>query len=192
MAARTSTRKAASSTLLGCHDAWSDPDPDGVPADVSQRPGNPALIQSRFGVQGNFELIVPLAVGGLAHYWSNNDDPRHPWPLGEVFGADRVDAVSLDDADHSAAVYRIFLGWRVWPLTVAASCGPSWVGSCPSSFNTVPLDAFTSMYLVPDLAVPKARDPAKRHRVGHSGSCMAREGIEPPTRGFSGRRRLIR
>ena len=29
--------------------------------------GNPVLIQSRFGAQGNFELVAPLASGGLAH-----------------------------------------------------------------------------------------------------------------------------
>jgi hypothetical protein len=38
-----------------------------------------SLIQSRFGTQGNFELVVNSASGGLAHYWRNNDDPSFPW-----------------------------------------------------------------------------------------------------------------
>ena len=41
--------------------------------------GNPSLIQSNFGLKGNFELVVPLSNGGLAHYWRNNDDPDLPW-----------------------------------------------------------------------------------------------------------------
>jgi hypothetical protein len=41
--------------------------------------GTPALIQSRFGNPGNFELLVPLANGGVAHFFRNNDDPKMPW-----------------------------------------------------------------------------------------------------------------
>jgi hypothetical protein len=41
--------------------------------------GNPSLIQSNFGLKGNFELVVPMSTGGLAHYWRNNDDPELPW-----------------------------------------------------------------------------------------------------------------
>ena len=41
--------------------------------------GTPSLIQSNFGLNGNFELVVPLSNGGLAHYWRNNDDPELPW-----------------------------------------------------------------------------------------------------------------
>src|SRR5262249_40542112 len=37
------------------------------------------LIQSIFGAQGNFEMVVSLSSGGLAHYWRNNDDPTLPW-----------------------------------------------------------------------------------------------------------------
>jgi hypothetical protein len=49
--------------------------------------GNPVLIQSRFGAQGNFELIAPAQGGGLVHYWRNNDDPSHPWSAPTLFGA---------------------------------------------------------------------------------------------------------
>jgi hypothetical protein len=41
--------------------------------------GNPSLIQSRFGVQGNFELLVSSAEGGLIHFWRNDDNSFLPW-----------------------------------------------------------------------------------------------------------------
>jgi len=41
--------------------------------------GTPTLLQSRNGHQGNFELLVPLASGGLAHFFRDNDDPNLPW-----------------------------------------------------------------------------------------------------------------
>jgi hypothetical protein len=50
--------------------------------------GNPVLIQSRFGVQGNFELVSPVFDGGLAHFWRNNDDPSHPWSEPTLFGGE--------------------------------------------------------------------------------------------------------
>jgi hypothetical protein len=55
------------------------------------------FIQSRFGTQGNFEVVAPSSSGGLAHYWRNNDDPRFPWngpfPFGGSLG--NIDGVSL-------------------------------------------------------------------------------------------------
>jgi hypothetical protein len=55
---------------------------------VTGAAGNPVLIQSRFGSQGNFELVVPLAGGGLAHFWRDNDDPSLPWHGPYVFGTE--------------------------------------------------------------------------------------------------------
>jgi hypothetical protein len=59
--------------------------------------GNPALIQSRFGTQGNFELLVPAATAGLFFAWRNNDDVTLPWSpafrFAESVGA--VDAVTM-------------------------------------------------------------------------------------------------
>jgi hypothetical protein len=46
----------------------------------------PTLVQSRFGNKGNFELLTPMASGGLAHYWRNNDDPKLPWHGPTIFG----------------------------------------------------------------------------------------------------------
>jgi hypothetical protein len=64
--------------------------------------GNPALVQSRFGNKGNFELVVPLASGGLGHYWRNNDDSSYPWsgasPFGQGLGP--VDAATLIQSNY--------------------------------------------------------------------------------------------
>ena len=59
--------------------------------------GNPALIQGRYGIHGNFELVVPFAGGGIIHYWRNNDDPKLPWLRGDIFAQNlgNVDAVAL-------------------------------------------------------------------------------------------------
>ncbi len=76
---------------------------DGVA--VTSVSGNPALIQSRFGNQGNFELVVPLATGGLGHFFRDNDTVGLPWKRGHVpFGADagQVDAVSLIQSNYHA------------------------------------------------------------------------------------------
>jgi hypothetical protein len=59
--------------------------------------GSPSLIQSTYGNKGNFELVVPLASGGLAHYWRNNDDERLPWNGPITFGtvAGMIEGTSL-------------------------------------------------------------------------------------------------
>jgi hypothetical protein len=48
--------------------------------------GNASLIQSRFGTKGNFEMVVPLVSGGMAHFWRNNDNPAMPWSGPTPFG----------------------------------------------------------------------------------------------------------
>jgi hypothetical protein len=59
--------------------------------------GNPALLQGRFFSPGNFELVTPLASGGLAHYSRVNIDPALPWAGPETFGEDLgpVDTVTM-------------------------------------------------------------------------------------------------
>lgn len=56
----------------------------------------PAFIQSR-GTPGNFEVVVALEQGGLAHCWRNNEIPGFPWsalsPLGT--NRERFEAVAL-------------------------------------------------------------------------------------------------
>jgi len=77
--------------------SWNGPYPIG-----SGAAGNPALIQSRFGARGNFEMVVPLQDGGLAHYWRNNDDPALPWNGPYPFGG------SVGDVDDVALVESNF------------------------------------------------------------------------------------
>ncbi len=76
---------------------WQGPFPvtvSGVP--VGGVTGNPALLQSTFGHQGNFEVVIPRIGGGLSHFWRDNDDPALQWHKGEDFALNyRVDAVSL-------------------------------------------------------------------------------------------------
>src|SRR5215216_5151445 len=57
--------------------------------------GAPGLVQSSHGTKGNFEVVAPLAAGGLAHWWRNNDTPSAIWHGPTRFGAGRVRAVSL-------------------------------------------------------------------------------------------------
>lgn len=44
--------------------------------------GAPAFLQSPYGRNGNFEVIVPVSGGGMEHFWLNNDAglPRRPAP----------------------------------------------------------------------------------------------------------------
>jgi hypothetical protein len=62
----------------------------GVPSFVQAHPGT-------FGTKGNYELVVPLENGGLAHFYRNNDDPNLPWVHTADFatGLGSVDAASL-------------------------------------------------------------------------------------------------
>jgi len=46
--------------------------------------GRPAFIQSTYGVRGNFEVVGLTDVGGLVHYWRNNDAAGFPWSAGTL------------------------------------------------------------------------------------------------------------
>jgi hypothetical protein len=52
--------------------------------------GAAAFIQGHFGTKGNFEVVVPLASGGLAKYFRENDTPGLPWRGPLVFGSTDV------------------------------------------------------------------------------------------------------
>ena len=49
--------------------------------------GTPALIQGAFGANGNYEMVVPMAAGGIGHFWRDNDAGPGVWHGPEVFGA---------------------------------------------------------------------------------------------------------
>jgi hypothetical protein len=78
------------------------------PSEGAQRPGhvqgNLALIQGRFLFPGNFELVAPLASGGLAHYSRVNIDPALPWAGPETFGINvgSFDAVTMIQSNFTA------------------------------------------------------------------------------------------
>src|SRR5215216_7057233 len=57
--------------------------------------GAAGLVQSSHGTRGNFEVVAPLAAGGLAHWWRNNDAPSLTWHGPTRFGAGRIGAVAL-------------------------------------------------------------------------------------------------
>jgi probable HAF family extracellular repeat protein len=83
------------------HFAWQGPSlittgVMGVPSFVQARPGT-------FGTKGNYELIVPLENGGLAHFYRNNDDPNLPWIHTADFATSLgiVDAASLIQSNFS-------------------------------------------------------------------------------------------
>jgi len=70
--------------------------------------GNPVLIQSRYGKKGNFEMVVPLATGGVKHFWRSNDEPIKPgkgphWHDGALFATElgQVEAVSLIQGNYT-------------------------------------------------------------------------------------------
>jgi hypothetical protein len=67
--------------------------------------GNPALIQGRLGAQGNFEMVIPLRDGGLAHYWRNNDDPAMPWygPISFAGNIGNIDSVALLQSNYGTS-----------------------------------------------------------------------------------------
>jgi hypothetical protein len=57
--------------------------------------GVPSLIQSSHGTRGNFEVVAPLAGGGLAHWWRGNDSASLPWHGPTRFGSGSVRAAAL-------------------------------------------------------------------------------------------------
>ncbi len=67
--------------------------------------GTPSLIQSHFGIKGNFELLVPRADGGLVSFWRDNDAPNMPWKQAIALAQDvgHVDAVSMIQSNFSSA-----------------------------------------------------------------------------------------
>jgi hypothetical protein len=69
----------------------------GIPSFVQAVPGT-------YGAKGNYALVTPLATGGMAHFFRNNDDPNLPWTLTGVFGTQFprvVKSVSLIQSNFS-------------------------------------------------------------------------------------------
>ncbi|MGK3967091.1 alpha/beta hydrolase [Sorangium sp. So ce118] len=90
--ARAGDRLAAFWCAPGSEPSWSEPR-----FFAEGAAGDPALIQGGFGGRGNFELVVPHASGGLAHYFRDNDTAALGWHGPEIFGADlgQFEAVAM-------------------------------------------------------------------------------------------------
>ncbi|WP_437623591.1 alpha/beta hydrolase [Sorangium sp. So ce1151] len=90
--ARAGDRLAAFWCAPGSEPSWSEPR-----FFAEGAAGDPALIQGGFGGRGNFELVVPHAGGGLAHYFRDNDTAELGWHGPAIFGADlgRFEAVAM-------------------------------------------------------------------------------------------------
>ena len=86
----------------------------GAPAIQGPALGVPAVIQSTYGTQGNFELVAPTIDGKLVHYWRNNSSSTlgalpgqptsvFPWALSGFFGASpgHYDGVALTESFYS-------------------------------------------------------------------------------------------
>lgn len=84
--------------------------------------GNPALVQGRSGVRGNFEVVVPLLAGGIGHFFRNDDDGRFTFHALLPFGTElRVEAVSMIQSTYGngfnlEVIARVgdclYHGWR--------------------------------------------------------------------------------
>ena len=70
----------------------------GIPSFVQATPGT-------YGTMGNYELVTPLATGGLMFFYRDNDDPSQPWipdPNGAfATGMGIFNAVSLIQSSFS-------------------------------------------------------------------------------------------
>ena len=106
--------------------------------------GTPVLVQSRFGQQGNFELVTPASTGGINFSWRNNDDPELPWAptsrFSESLGA--VDAITMiqsnfGDPGNLELIARVgeqlYFLWR--------DSGPAFQWNGPWRLTTVPAGA---------------------------------------------------
>ena len=57
------------------------------------------LIQSHYGHKGNFELVSPLASGGMVHFFRDNDAPGFPWHCTTTFGTGYTEAISMIESN---------------------------------------------------------------------------------------------
>lgn len=94
--ARVGDRLAFFSRLSGPPWTWSGPS-----FFFGGARGVPSFVQSSFGARGNFELVTPLAAGGLSHLWRDNDAPALSWSaaLPAFGGEEHYDAVALIESN---------------------------------------------------------------------------------------------
>ncbi len=90
--------------------------------------GSISLIQSSFGLIGNFELVALVSSGGLFHEWRNNDPPPppfgvYPWTSSANFDSvGQISAVSLIQSSYGGGLNLEVVGlasatgelWHFW------------------------------------------------------------------------------
>ena len=124
---------------------WRDSGPAfnwaGLPQVAAAVRGKPALIQGKFGVRGNFEMVMVSQGGGLVHYWRDNDAAGYPWSGPTPFGAalGQIDAVTMIQSDYGKpgnleVVARVgttlYAFWR--------DSGPAFAWSAPVRIASAP------------------------------------------------------
>ena len=83
------------------HGAWSGHPEPGTPAPPpgphvpTFQPVCCGLIQSSFGIPGNFELVFPAKESGILHTFRDNSAPGFPWSAPVSFGDGEFSGVSL-------------------------------------------------------------------------------------------------
>jgi len=95
--------------------------------------GTPSLVQepSSGAVTGNFEVVVPLATGGMALYSRNNSSSSQPWSKVDTFGSGVVSDVSLIYSSYGnlEVVARIGTSLAHW---YRYSVTGTWIEATPS------------------------------------------------------------
>lgn len=95
--------------------------------------GAPAFIQSNRGTRGNFEVLIPLTTGGIAHHWRDNDG-NTGWRRHAVFGQGVYRAVGLLQAQFGPNGHLEAVGVRGDSVDVFVNLDNfAWVGSATLS-----------------------------------------------------------
>ena len=130
--------------------SWNGPNPvplSGVP-ETAKPTGIHSFIQSRYGTKGNFELVVPLSTGGLAHVTRNNDDAALPWGPAAVFGTGEFTeaAVIHSSFDNLELIAR--QGDRFDHYFRDAGSG-AWSGPTAVAYEEPPVDPASGDWRIP-------------------------------------------
>jgi len=83
---------------------------------------NPVLVQSKFGSNGNFELVTPMENGGIGHYWRDNDSVDLEWHgPSRILSNYRFDSISMIESNFGSVGnfeliartgFKLFHIWR--------------------------------------------------------------------------------
>ena len=110
--------------------------------------GTPSMVQSHYGIHGNFEVVTPMASGGLAHWFRNNDAPGFfPWiwnaNQGDVFGLGKWNNSVYSDV---SLIQGGLSNTQTKPLALLARLGIDVL-----YFESEPLDSFVQWKKEPDI-----------------------------------------